>query len=58
MSALGAMSPEDSAGAAVREEATIVIAGGGRDNQSTLRRLFALCFWPLTRESLCLDDCT
>ncbi len=33
VSALDAMSPEDSAGARLREEVTIVIAGASRNNQ-------------------------
>ena len=46
VSALDAMSPDDSAGARLREEATIVIAGASRNNQSTFRKLFAMYFWP------------
>ena len=46
VSALDAMSPEDSAGARLREEATIVIAGASRNNQSTFRKLSAMYFWP------------
>ena len=46
VSALDAMSPGDSAGAGLREEATIVIAGASRNNQSTFRKLFAMYFWP------------
>jgi len=46
VSALDAMSPEDSAGARLREEATIVIAGASRNNQSTFRKLFSMYFWP------------
>ena len=44
VSALDAMSPEDSAGARLREEATIVIAGASRNNQSTFRKLFSMYF--------------
>ena len=44
MSALDAMSPEDSAGARLREEVTIVIAGASRNNQSTFRKLFSKYF--------------
>ncbi len=35
VSALDTMSPQDSAGAGLREEATIVIAGASRNNQSS-----------------------
>ncbi len=46
VSALDAMSPEGSAGARLRKEATIVIAGASRNNQSTFRKLFSMYFWP------------
>ena len=46
VSALDAMSPQDSAGAGLREEATIVMAGASWNNQSSFRKLFAMYFWP------------
>ena len=46
VSALDAMSPQDSAGAGLREEATIVMAGASRNNHSSFRKLFAMYFWP------------
>ncbi len=45
VSALDAMSPDDSAGARLREEATIDIAGVSRNNQATFRKLFSMYVW-------------
>ena len=44
VSALDAMSPDDSAGARLREEATILTAGATRHNQAAFRTLFSMYF--------------
>ena len=49
VSALDAMSPEDSAGARLWEEATIVIAGASQHNRATFRKLFSTYFRPPRR---------